>query len=230
LKRSISRFDLILTVSEFSKAAIIAFCARHGLVCPPIRVTFEGFALPPEPASRVAKKNQVLHLASVELHKRTSTLLKLWQQMAGANKDLPELHLIGKLSPADRELASTLPSCAISGRLPTEALQEAMSSARAVVIPSEIEGFGLPALEAYAAGTPVLYVRGTAVEEIVGLGTPGGFLLDDPQSFESALLEVLNLPAAAVQRHAAQLREKFSWARAAEATISAYAELLGGDG
>lgn len=44
LKRSIARLDFIVTVSEFSAAAIRSFCERHRLRCPPIRVTYEAAA------------------------------------------------------------------------------------------------------------------------------------------------------------------------------------------
>ena len=51
-----------------------------------------------------------------------------------------------------------------------------------LLLPSEIEGFGLPALEAYYLSTPVVYVRGTAVEEILGERSPGGFVLESADS------------------------------------------------
>src|SRR5262249_31314139 len=63
------------------------------------------------------------------------------------------------------------------GYLADDALTALFRQAVAVVYPSLEEGFGLPALEALACGTPLVSTRGSAVEELAGdaavLVTPG---------------------------------------------------------
>ena len=226
LKRSIARFDRILTVSEFSRRAIMIFCERHQIKAPPIDVTYEGFAFHEGAESPGEKKDIVLHLASMELHKRTSTLLKFWKELTELRGDLPRLQLIGNLSSGDRKVAATIPGVQIRGRVTAAILRQEMAAARAVLLPSEIEGFGLPALEAYAAGTPVVYVRETAVEEILGAGTAGGFLLHDFDSFRRAVQQALDLSTESVAEKAKHLREQFSWVAVAKATVTAYSESL----
>lgn len=58
-------------------------------------------------------------------------------------------------------------------------------SAQALVFPSLYEGFGLPALEAMACGTPVLASCSTSIPEVVG---PDGFYFDprDATSLQTA--------------------------------------------
>ena len=76
--------------------------------------------------------------------------------------------------------------------LEDSALQTAYREARALILPSEIEGFGLPALEAYYLGTPVCFIENTSVEEILRIATDkGSFSLEAKQTLFSALEEVM---------------------------------------
>jgi glycosyltransferase involved in cell wall biosynthesis len=230
LERSLTRFDLVLTDSEFSRRSIEAFCAARRIPCPRISVTFlgarfEDCALKPRPGQELATRDQVLHLISPLPHKRSDTLLEFWQCLEQQRSELPRLRLIGSSSARQRVRSAQLRRVTACEAVPEEDLAETMSSSRALLLPSEIEGFGLPALEAYYLGTPVVYVKGTAVEEVLGEGTPGGFLLDDVDSFGAALDEVLALDPEWIADKAAALRSRFSWRACAERTIAAYREV-----
>ena len=61
------------------------------------------------------------------------------------------------------------------GPVPDEDLPAIYRGALLLVLPSLIEGFGLPALEAMACGTPVVASNTTALPEVVG---DGGILVD----------------------------------------------------
>lgn len=54
------------------------------------------------------------------------------------------------------------------GERSTEQLIDILQRARALLLPSLSEGFGLPALEALAVGVPVLASRGSVTEELCG--------------------------------------------------------------
>ncbi|MBO9579622.1 MAG: glycosyltransferase family 4 protein [Sphingobium sp.] len=62
------------------------------------------------------------------------------------------------------------------GYLPAEHLEQLVAGARAIIFPSVYEGFGLPALEAMSAGTPVVVGSEGALPEIAG----GASLTVDP--------------------------------------------------
>jgi len=94
--------------------------------------------------------------------------------------------------------------------------------ATALVVTSRAEGFGLPAVEAMACGTPVVAFANTALTEVVG---GGGVLVDDGDvdAFVAALRPVLDS-----ERERAELSERalaharsFSWERA----VAAHADL-----
>ncbi len=66
----------------------------------------------------------------------------------------------------------------LKGILPLEELQRAISQAAALLFPSLYEGFGLPVLEAFQIGVPVLACRSSSIPEITGDEYP----LADPQN------------------------------------------------
>jgi glycosyltransferase involved in cell wall biosynthesis len=225
LARSLARLDLVLTDSEFSRRAIAAFCEERTIAPPRIIVTFLGARwedLASRQAPAATKGSYVIHLASQLPHKNTLALLRLWESYAKRGNDHPELLLVGSLTPPAEHLARALPRVRLEPRVTTDRLQQLIEGALLLVLPSEIEGFGLPALEAYYLSTPVVYVFGTAVEEILGTGSPGGFALDDVDSFIAAVDQVLGLDARWVTAKASELRGLYAWSRCAERTLEAY--------
>ncbi|HEY8672010.1 MAG TPA: glycosyltransferase, partial [Terriglobales bacterium] len=225
LKQSLPRFDLILTISEFSANAIREFCFRHRLVCPPVRVTGEGCRWEDEPLRRSEKRNYLLHLGSQEPHKRTATLIEYWKALGIA--DL-RLVVVGSVTEEVQRSISENSAIELLPALPEDELKTLLSESRALLLPSELEGFGLPALEAYALGTPVVYVRGTAVEELLGPGTRGGFELAAPDSLRLAIESLLQLSPAEIEATRSRLLERYSWSECVRKTISSYKEFLGG--
>ena len=94
------------------------------------------------------------------------------------------------------------------------------SDAIAVAMPAFSEGFGLPAAEAIACGTPVLASRGGAVEEVVG---PAGLYFDpfNVSEIAAAIDEVASDPARLADLRAQCLPRaaRTSWAASASAML-----------
>jgi glycosyltransferase involved in cell wall biosynthesis len=135
------------------------------------------------------------------------------------------LRLVGELDDRAAVLFSKLTNVSLSPPLPRADLEKLVGNARALILPSEIEGFGIPAVEAYLLGTPVAFARETALEEIIGPDSPGGFYRD-LDSFQSALAEVLNLDRAAIRQKAAALKLRYNWAGCVRRTLDAYATIF----
>jgi glycosyltransferase involved in cell wall biosynthesis len=212
LKHTLRRADRILTVSEFSRRQIQEFMDRHGIPRKKIIVTYEPcwYERIPQPVDP-AKENFVIHLASCEPHKRTAHLIRWWHDAEVDGRKLPVLHLIGAVPPEVAPLLASTTTIVKRPFLEDSALQSAYLAARALILPSEIEGFGLPALEAYYLGTPVCYVKGTSVEEIIGVATAkGGFSLDSAESFFAALDEVAGMTAEEIRGCGLKLRETYA--------------------
>ncbi len=99
-------------------------------------------------------------------------------------------------------------------------------TAEALVYPSLYEGFGLPPLEAMAAGTPVAASWGGSIPEVVGEAAR----LFDPQAVESIAdaLEAMREPRVLqALREAGERRVAlFNWDRTADATAAVYRHIL----
>lgn len=136
-------------------------------------------------------------------------LATLRQALAGT--DLPPLVRIGPGHTSTSELCT--------GYLPDAELRAIVAGARALVLPSLDEGFGLPALEAMACGVPVVCSDVPALREVTDghafLHVPG-----DVDSLRAALRAAIDDGA-----HASELRAhagRFTWEACARATLTAY--------
>jgi glycosyltransferase involved in cell wall biosynthesis len=117
----------------------------------------------------------------------------------------------------------------IVGRVPADALVRLYQRAAVVVVPSRYEGFGLPAVEAMACGTPVVACRSGALPEVLDVGG-GGILVerDDPQSLAQGirtLLEKPQLRAELGDRARGRIVAAYAWPHIAEATAAVYEEV-----
>ena len=224
LQHTLRNADLVLTVSESSKEQIRRFMARHRIPDKEIIVTYEPclYEVFPQPVAP-AKKDHVIHLASREPHKQTAKLVKWWLEAEQEGRNLPTLHLVGTLPAEVNPLLASSQTLVKRPFLEDAALKDAYMTARALILPSEIEGFGLPALEAYYLGTPVCHVAGTSVEEILGIATSKGrFSLESKESLFKALDEVMAMTPEEIHECGLSLRQKYSSKVVAESMINAF--------
>ena len=107
-----------------------------------------------------------------------------------------------------------------AGKVSDATLAALYQAALAVVTPAFDEGFGLPAIEALACGTPVLSSDGGAVPEIIG---DAGLLFqaDAPESIATAIARIgTDAPLrAALGERALARAAQFSWSKAAALTL-----------
>jgi glycosyltransferase involved in cell wall biosynthesis len=120
----------------------------------------------------------------------------------------------------------------IVGRVPTEALVGLYRRATLVAVPSRFEGFGLPAAEAMACGTPVVATAAGALPEVIGVGG-GGVLVppDRPEALAKGMATLLEQPGARAElgaRGRDRVVAAYAWPRVAEATAAVYAEVVAG--
>ena len=110
------------------------------------------------------------------------------------------------------------------GHVTDDQLLALYASASCLAIPSLHEGFGLPVLEAMAAGTPVVAASTGALPEVVG---NAGVLVDpgNPRSIADGIAGAIGERDSLIAKGRARARE-FSWAKAADLTAAVYRELV----
>ena len=117
-----------------------------------------------------------------------------------------------------------------AGRVSTEQLVRLYNQATLVVSPSLYEGFGLPAAEAMACGTPVIATTGGAFPEVIDHGETGWLVPPgDSRALADAvrlLMEDAGLRERLGKAGRQSIVERFSWRKAAEETLAVYEEVV----
>jgi glycosyltransferase involved in cell wall biosynthesis len=237
--------EAIVTVSQASERDIVRY-----LHIPPdrIHVTYEaaGEAFQPvEDEAQLAAirrkyalpKRYLLYLGGFDQRKNLSTLLRAFALLVNRQSQA-RLVIAGQLSrrdsplfPDPRRLVRELrveERVIFTGWVAEEDKPALLSGAVAFVFPSLYEGFGLPAAEALACGTPVLASNRSSLPEVVG---EGGVLVE-PTDVQ-ALAEAMEMPLiddalrAELRQRALAQAAKFSWKQAALETLAVYRKVVG---
>jgi glycosyltransferase involved in cell wall biosynthesis len=157
--------------------------------------------------------NYVLCVSTTHPHKNLDRLLRVYAQI----KNPPPLILTGVRGFAAKEVESLAgPSVHIRGWIPRDQLYELYRGALGLIFPSMFEGFGMPVLEAMAAGVPVACSDIPPLREIAR-STVHFF---DPASEREIRDALLLLASRKISTDAAQRRAaQFSWEKTARATL-----------
>jgi len=109
----------------------------------------------------------LLHTGGASERKNLTALADAWREIAPRHPDIT-LVLAGPEHPRRSELFRGLPRVALLGRIADDLIPGLVAGAEAVVIPSLHEGFGLPLLEALAAGTVAVAADTSSLPEVAG--------------------------------------------------------------
>lgn len=223
--RALARGAHVVTPTHAVAAQVIEHYAL-----PPDRVTVTPLGVDeswgravPLPAARLDERglprDYLVFVGGLDPRKNLPRLVAAHAALRASDPSTPALVLAG---PAGRESALTGPGIHVTGWLDDAELRSLVAGARALVLPSLDEGFGLPALEALAAGRPVVAADIPVLREVTG---PHAVLADprDVDAITDALVVVLAAPddadAVAARRAWAG---RFTWERCAIETVAAY--------
>jgi glycosyltransferase involved in cell wall biosynthesis len=225
-KAAAAKADLIITVSRFTAdqvSSLLGFDASR------VRVVHHGVHAPLLFDENTTRKNLILHVGAIQQRKNILRLVQAFEIAAPAEW---RLVLAGSAGYRAEEImqridmSSARPRIEVRGFVDDHSLRELYRSASILAFPSLDEGFGMPVLEAMAAGTPVVCSDSSAFPEVAG----NAALLVNPRSIESiadGLKQLIQDPElrAALRARGLARASHFTWERAVSETWAVYQEL-----
>lgn len=160
----------------------------------------------------------LLYLGRLDLfHKGLDVLVEAFSRLADGRPEV-ELRIAGRGKDAERlaEMVSRFPAAGrihLLGAVEESEKRALLSTAAAVVMPSRMEGWGMVAAEAMAAGAPLVASTAGSLPEVAGkhaLFVPPG----DRDALVACIEDLLDDPAGRERRAAAgreEARRRFSW-------------------
>ena len=237
---------IVLTVSEFASREIQEV---YGIDASRIRVAVEAPAAVYRPSELTSEVHRAAAAAGVPSgaswfvyvggfnpHKHLDVIVRAHAAVTRDRDTPPHLVLVGAIDSdvfhetratvlAEIERAGTGSLVHWPGFVPDEELRHLLTGSLALLIPSENEGFGLPAVEAAACGAPVIATTASPLPELLA---GGGFFVaprDEP-ALRAAMRQLLDEPGLRARLGATALERTrlLSWTTAAHAALGALSD------
>lgn len=197
--RSIKRADLVVTISEFTKARIheryqTPLEKIYVMYIPPVKTVKSDETI----LKRHKLNKYLLFVGNLEPRKNIAGLLRGYANLPESiKKDIP-LVLVGGKGWKDEEIMTLLDKLLVEGNniivtgyVSDEEKAALYSNATICIMPSNYEGFGMPILEAMQYSKPVICSDIDVFHEVAG-NSARYFDKDNPQSLTDLLVELLS--------------------------------------
>lgn len=241
VKRLLNNADGIIAVSESTKNDLIRYYKLSDKQAKKIKVIYEGWqhfetnnssqAVCKEP---VETQPYLFYVGTNRKHKNIERLIIAFEEalkqidqpvkliITGSNKYMSE-----SLNERVARLNQGREKVKFTGYLPDECVKQYFKHASAFIFPSLSEGFGLPVLEAFYYGVPVLCSNTTSLPELGG----DAVMYFDPSSEAAIARTIVSFfknPAVAEELKAKgkERLSLFSWKKAAAETMHLYEQTL----
>ncbi|MFZ1721204.1 MAG: glycosyltransferase family 1 protein [Microgenomates group bacterium] len=169
------------------------------------------------------QKPFLLFVGTREPRKNLDRLIEAWQPLHG---DV-DLLIVGSEGWGESQNING-PKPEYLGRVSDEFLSVLYAEASVFTYPSLYEGFGLPILESFFHGTPVLTSENSGMREVAGNAAE----LIDPESVESIRNGIIKLLSEDVQEQSKRLQrmmirlQMFTWEKVALETLAVYKQVV----
>ncbi len=175
------------------------------------------------------RRRHVLFVGTLEARKNVEGLLDAYAELVRRCPDVLPLVLAGRAQPESARWLEAITRPPLAGRVrhlgyvSDQQRRELFESAALFVLPSYHEGFGMPVVEAMAAGVPVVVSNRGALPEVAG---DAGIVVDpdDRDALAGAMERMLmddSLAAASAAKGVLRARQ-FTWPQTAAAALGAF--------
>ncbi|XUU61826.1 glycosyltransferase [Erythrobacter sp. HA6-11] len=187
----------IVANSQTTADALANFAEAHQLAMPPLLVShIAGGALPSVRPPLTPNDAPFVAVGTVERRKNCGLLLRVWEQLvARLGESCPPLVFAGGLGKGSEEVLFALEnkpelsrSVRIESDLDDRSMAKLITGARAVLLPSFAEGYGIPLVEALERGVPVIGSNLASFKEL-GQGIPTLLDPNDDQAWIDSVLD-----------------------------------------
>jgi glycosyltransferase involved in cell wall biosynthesis len=167
----------IIANSKATLTELAAFAARKSISMPPSVVAWiSGFETLRRPPAKTLDQPYFIAIGTIEARKNHLVLLQAWQRLVRKSGErAPMLVIVGQPGWEAEQVLAWLENLGeLEGKVVhlrscgDSELAAWIAGARALLMPSFAEGFGLPIVEALALGTPVLASNLPTFREIAG--------------------------------------------------------------
>lgn len=241
-RRSAHWADHVLTISEFSRRQIAQHfrIPERRISVIPLGVDERWFQAPSEKdwarvsAAYALPEQYFLSVGTLQPRKNMERLLQAHEALPEDVRHQFPLLIVGREgwgceALVSRLRAETLPHVRWLNYVPSPDLPALLSRATALLFPSLYEGFGLPVLEGFAAGTPVIAANTSSIPEVAG---DAAIMVDplDPMAWRDQMLKLTSSPDWNEERirSGKERARLFSWSKTAEELTRLYVQVAGG--
>lgn len=242
-KRSAQWARHVVTISDYSKQEIVQHfgVSAAKITVIPLGVDERWFSTVAHETTNLTLQRYglpeqfFLFVGTLQPRKNIARVIEAYRSLPQGVKNHRPLVIVGRAGWQCDDVVDALstgqygPSILWLRHLPDEALLVLVKAAAALVFPSLYEGFGLPVLEAFAAGTPVITSNTTSLPEVAG---DAALLVDplDTASIADAMARLIDNPALAssLQTKGYVRAKVHTWDRTALMTKAVYKNVLAG--
>ncbi|HBU07374.1 MAG TPA: hypothetical protein DEB09_04820 [Candidatus Magasanikbacteria bacterium] len=240
-KFAVKHLWCVITPSRFTKKELISECRMQNAECDKIVVVAHGYDKKFKIEDLRMKIDEVLEryqitkpyllsIGRLEEKKNTVKIIQAFNLIKSNNLQSLifnlQLVLVGQPGYGYEKVKETIDNSKFKndiitpGWVPNDDLPDLMSGAEVFVFPSLYEGFGIPVLEAFSCGTPVLASRGSSLEEV---GNDACFYVDPDNTEEIAngilkLIQDKEYRTKNIERGLERVKE-FSWETCTKETL-----------
>lgn len=231
-RRTAAEYDMVVCTTEFARAEFRRIGAPN-VAMVPLGVDLDLFS-PNRHDHRLRadlgspEQPLLVHCGRLSVEKRADRSIEAVGELRGAGIDArlvvagdgPRRDALERRARSLPALPGGLPAVRFTGFITDRArVATLLATADISLAPGPHETFGLAALEALAAGTPVVASRSSALADIV-TAECGAVAADDPVAFAGAVTDVLARPPAQRRGAARRRAEQFTWPAAVTGMLS----------